>query len=435
MYFLPIEQILIEEKRQREHFDAEALAELANDIAENGLYHPITVRQEGNMIFLVAGERRLRAFKSLYQLNQTVLFGVKEGDETLKRVPIPFGMVAVNNLGQVPRLQARRIELHENIKRQNLTWRETVDADAEIIELEAAQAKAEDRAERSLTSLAAEYGKSTATLTESQVLKPYLNDPDVKKAETKKAALKIVERKRREEYDAKVISEMQRKPFSENNKLLVGAFEEQLLQVTELFDCVIVDPPYYVGASSMGDQVNEHERLYDDSPEAFEKDMTLLADLTYGKTKEQAHAFIFCSIERYHELSVIFTLSGWETWARPLIWDKVNMGALPRPEFGPRYCYECILFAIKGGKKVYKNGSDVISIPGVTSRLHPDEKPVALYVELLSRVTRAGNAILDTHCGSGPVFAAANRLSLRATGIEKNTSYAGIAIKRLESKE
>lgn len=49
----------------RREFSAEAIAELAGSIAENGLLQPIVVRPAGDRWQLVAGDRRLRAVRKL----------------------------------------------------------------------------------------------------------------------------------------------------------------------------------------------------------------------------------------------------------------------------------------------------------------------------------------------------------------------------------
>ena len=51
----------------RKSFIAEEIAELAASISEMGLLQPITVRQCDDYYELIAGERRLRAYKLLQQ--------------------------------------------------------------------------------------------------------------------------------------------------------------------------------------------------------------------------------------------------------------------------------------------------------------------------------------------------------------------------------
>lgn len=58
---LPVDKIQRGEYQPRKYFDEEALQELANSIAAQGIVQPIVVRREGSHYELIAGERRWRA--------------------------------------------------------------------------------------------------------------------------------------------------------------------------------------------------------------------------------------------------------------------------------------------------------------------------------------------------------------------------------------
>jgi ParB family transcriptional regulator, chromosome partitioning protein len=60
---LDIDKILPNPDQPRTHFNEEKIKELSDSIKSTGLIQPITVRKEGDIYFLVAGERRLRASK------------------------------------------------------------------------------------------------------------------------------------------------------------------------------------------------------------------------------------------------------------------------------------------------------------------------------------------------------------------------------------
>ncbi len=62
---IPVKDVMITGWNPRKAFDAEALQALAEDIRQNGLINPIMVRPKGKRYELVAGERRLRAFRLL----------------------------------------------------------------------------------------------------------------------------------------------------------------------------------------------------------------------------------------------------------------------------------------------------------------------------------------------------------------------------------
>ena len=64
-------------------------------------------------------------------------------------------------------------------------------------------------------------------------------------------------------------------------------------------------------------------------------------------------------------------------------------------------------------------------------RIHPCQKPIALYKWLLERYAKEGDKILDTHLGSGSSAIAAYDLGFEFTGIEIDETYYDNAVNRL----
>lgn len=56
-------------------------------------------------------------------------------------------------------------------------------------------------------------------------------------------------------------------------------------------------------------------------------------------------------------------------------------------------------------------------------RIHPTQKPVALYTWLLNEYAKEGWKILDTHLGSGSIAVACDNLGFELLGIELDTQY------------
>lgn len=65
-------------------------------------------------------------------------------------------------------------------------------------------------------------------------------------------------------------------------------------------------------------------------------------------------------------------------------------------------------------------------------RIHPCQKPVALYKWLLERYAKEGDKILDTHLGSGSSSISAYELRFEFTGIEIDETYYNGAVDRLK---
>ena len=60
-YNVDIDAVRPNPHQPRQIFDPQALDELADSIRSNGVLQPILIRREGDQVFLVAGERRLKA--------------------------------------------------------------------------------------------------------------------------------------------------------------------------------------------------------------------------------------------------------------------------------------------------------------------------------------------------------------------------------------
>ncbi len=56
-------------------------------------------------------------------------------------------------------------------------------------------------------------------------------------------------------------------------------------------------------------------------------------------------------------------------------------------------------------------------------RIHPTQKPVALYEWLLTNYAKEGDTILDSHLGSGSITIACHRLGFSLTGYEIDADY------------
>lgn len=66
------------------------------------------------------------------------------------------------------------------------------------------------------------------------------------------------------------------------------------------------------------------------------------------------------------------------------------------------------------------------------SKIHPTQKPVALYKWLLSKYANPGDIILDTHVGSGSSLIACHQMGYNYIGFEIDDVYYRKAKERIE---
>jgi DNA modification methylase len=89
-----------------------------------------------------------------------------------------------------------------------------------------------------------------------------------------------------------------------------------------------------------------------------------------------------------------------------------------------------------------RNRSNVWEYPGISTMragrleelaMHPTVKPVALVADAIKDCSRRGAVVLDPFVGSGTSVIAAERTGRRARGIEIDTAYVDVAVRRWQS--
>jgi len=433
MHYLPLNQVSVGDARQRRAFDEQALADLADSIARNGLLHPIVVRskEEGPAI-LVAGERRLRAVEMLNLAGTPYLYGEAE---------VPGGMIPVNDLGDLDEAAAYEAELTENLVRLDLTWQEQTEAIANLHRLQELKNGSPQSPYKTGPNIlpALEPASAGNTVRQALVLQRHIAaDPDVAKAKSVNEALKIVKRKEDARVNANLAAEFGDRSTSELYSIHHADCREWLKGADGgQFDCILIDPPYGMGADNFGDAAGkligiEHS-YQDDREHALGLMQDIAADL-FRVAKDAAHLYIWCDIDLFCDLKALCAEAGWWVFRTPLINIKREGGRVPWPEHGPRRCYELVLYCVKGKRPVNAIYRDVFeSTLEADTGGHGAAKPIEAYVELLKRSCRPGDAVLDCFAGSGTILAAARELKLRATAVEVNAAYYGQCLKRLET--
>lgn len=70
----------------------------------------------------------------------------------------------------------------------------------------------------------------------------------------------------------------------------------------------------------------------------------------------------------------------------------------------------------------------------IGGKVHPTQKPVALYKWILSNYAKPGDKILDTHLGSGSSAIAAHKMGFDFVGCELDKDYYDAACKRFKEQ-
>ena len=194
------------------------------------------------------------------------------------------------------------------------------------------------------------------------------------------------------------------------------------------FDLAIVDPPYFDGPNKLG--------YY-----GLSKSSKGVKRPFYEvKHWSVPNADYFNELLRVSQEQIIWGCNYFKFQFGPgrIIWDKVN----GRSSFSDCEIAYCSLINTVRLFPYMWNGmcqgrsiSDGRIQQGNKSlnerRIHPTQKPVALYKWLLSHYANLGDKILDTHLGSGSICIACHDMGFEMTGIELDEDYYEAAKKRL----
>ena len=198
------------------------------------------------------------------------------------------------------------------------------------------------------------------------------------------------------------------------------------------FDLAIVDPPYFSGPERRGYYgrrispigVNRHYK---------QSEHWQVPDKEY-----------FNELFRVSKHQIIWGCNYYSYPFGPgrIVWDKCNSNS-SFSDCEIAYCslhdsvrlYRYMWNGMMQGKSIteghVQQGNKTLN----EKRIHPTQKPVALYKWLLGKYAKAGDKILDTHVGSASSLIACYDLGFSYTGFEINEHYYNLACKRLAEEQ
>lgn len=196
------------------------------------------------------------------------------------------------------------------------------------------------------------------------------------------------------------------------------------------FDLAVVDPPYFSGPEKRGfygSKVSKNgvHRDYPISPEWGVPGIDYFAELTRVSKK-----YIVWGCNYYN---VIFPTGR-------IVWDKCNgQSSFSDCEIAATNLFKSVrLFrymwnGMMQGKSISEGWLQQGDKGKNEQRIHPTQKPVALYTWILQNYAKPGNKILDTHLGSGSSRIAAYEQGLDFVGFEIDKQYFDLQEERFEA--
>lgn len=196
------------------------------------------------------------------------------------------------------------------------------------------------------------------------------------------------------------------------------------------FDLAITDPPYFDGPNKLG--------YYGANISSIGINRS-----GYKKTKdwEVPTQEYFNELKRVSKEQIIFGINYYDILnlgPGRIIWDKVNGdSSFSDCEIAYASQHESVRIfrfmwnGMMQGKSIHEGHIQQGNKKLNEVRIHPTQKPIALYDWLLARYAKQGMKVLDTHLGSGSICISAYKAGLDLIGIEKTKEYATAAQLRL----
>jgi site-specific DNA-methyltransferase (adenine-specific) len=178
------------------------------------------------------------------------------------------------------------------------------------------------------------------------------------------------------------------------------------------FDLAIVDPPYGIGASEMTMGSGKNKKF----KKGKNWDNETPTDKYFNELIRVSKNQIIWG-GNYFDLPLT---KSWILWDKGIYWDcDFADGEMAWTSFNK---------VLRIAKIRYKGflGAD-------KERIHPTQKPIALYKWLLDKYAKQGDKILDTHLGSGSIAIACHDYGFDLTACELDTQYYDAAIKRINN--
>lgn len=234
--------------------------------------------------------------------------------------------------------------------------------------------------------------------------------------------------------------------------LLHGDCFELLPQFEFKFDMIFADPPYFLSNDGISVQsgkivsVNKGEWDKGGTPEKVNEFNRKWLGLCRDKLKDNGTIWISGTYHNIFSVANALTELGYKI-LNVITWAKTN----PPPNISCRYftySTEFIIWARKSQKKPHffnyelmkqlngdKQMTDVWRLPAIAQwekscGKHPTQKPLALLARIILASTPKNAWILDPFAGSSTTGIAANLISRRYLGIEKEKSFVEIAKQR-----
>jgi ParB family chromosome partitioning protein len=408
------------------------LEELAESIKEKGLIQPLSVNSS---LRLLAGGRRFAACEMLGLSEVPVL--VRDGEDEI---------------------DAREVELMENIHRKEMTWQEQAKLTSEIHRL-----YSEKDPNWSGRKTAQLIDQSPMTVSRALNLAAGIEVmPDLAKCKTadeaskvmKKAEEKIILDELSRRQEALIHKSTSDKSLSKTEMGIAAALRrasedyrigdaftgmEMLLSRHKKFQFIECDPPFGrtritpedVERSTLSGG-HEAKQYIDIEPKKYVEFLSRLAQITYKLADTDAWMIFWFDFVYYQNILEELSKAGWEPYSTPAIWLKSKLPYQPYPDMMLNGYFPFII-AKKGRPIMVKarHNNTFLWSPD-DNPYHPHQRPLSLMEDLLTIFVPPTSKVLVPFLGSGVTLRACYTKGYEGVGFDLDDSWRSAFLQEVE---
>lgn len=411
--------------RYRKDYGEKEMEDLISSISREGLIQPLAVmEQEDGRYRLLAGGRRYEAISRM---------GWEE-------VPCRI----FTSIGE---LQQRSIELHENLTRKNLDFKEELALKKEIHELKVAEYGVQKSTNPDPNATgwtqartAGMFGESANNLGRDLQLANVIDVvPGLKDAKNKSEAHKLYKKYQKMAENsvlaAAVAQQSKETPVAKQQQKLVDSyiigdvFTKLPSLPSNAFDLIEIDPPYGI-----------------DLEEKRKNEVKGLSTLSYNEVEAKEYKVFLARL--FEQCYRLLSNSGWlicwfgpDPWydvvrdelkaagfklaGIPAAWVKPS-GQTMNPKSRLGNSYELFFYCSKGVAELNKQGranTFCYKLVSPDRKIHPTERPIEMMEDIIETFCLPGSNILVPFGGSGNTVLAANNKQMKAVCYDLSQEY------------
>jgi len=418
---VPIDDIEIGE---RFRVDLGNIDELKSSIKANGLIQPPAVlRKKDGKYRLLAGGRRMQALAELKK----------------KEIPVRIYDTLTD-------IEARTIELAENLHRKEMTWSEEVLLKKEIHELQVQKhgekiSRSPDADGWSKTDTSKLIGESKQNTASDISLAEMLSIlPGLALCKNKSEAHRYLHKMKKEYADEDIRKKLETQkstiPLDVRRKVVADSYiicDFLKAEIDGLFDFIEIDPPYGVDLKKAKNKTvsakNYNEIPDEEYYDFLEKVLTKAASLL----TETGWLILWNPLDRMHRCISILDELDLKVAKSGAYWIK-EAGTTQSTKYLLGTACECFIYARKGNATLGRPGrTNVFQYKRVpaTIKEHPAERPIDLIDDIIRTFGVAGKRTLVPFAGSGVTLMAAVNYGSEVLGFDLSEEYRNTFVRRV----